>query len=210
MRRSIVLLVVLAALAGVPAVAYADGDPASDVLLLQDSYLPYQPPVSKGIQTALNKVLQQTKAKGYNLKVAVISSTQDLGTVPQLFNKATQYAPFLEREIAFNSTKPLLVVMPNGYGLASQPAAAQRAIGSVGKPSSSNPDDLARSAIDASVALAKATGHPVVKRNVPGGGGSSSTSPALIFGVPVVLLALAGLLVSLKRRDAERDAAAPT
>ena len=44
MRRALLTAVLIAALA-IPAAARADGDPASDVLLLQDAYLPYSPAV---------------------------------------------------------------------------------------------------------------------------------------------------------------------
>ena len=43
--------------------------------------------------------------------------------MPQYFDKPQSYAPFLESEIAFNSKKPLLTVMPSGYGFAGLPRA---------------------------------------------------------------------------------------
>ena len=208
MRRLLIPLVALAVLAFAPAAARADGDPASDVLLLQDSYLPYAPPVSKDVANVLGTLLKQAKAKGFNLKVAIIGSQQDLGSVPQLFGQPQNYADFLEREIAFNSKKMLLVVMPAGYGVSALPQGAGAALNGLHAPASANPDDLARSAIDATVLLAKAAGHPLPKPSVPGGGGGgSSASPVLIFGVPVVLLAVAGVLMTLKRRETERDQA---
>ena len=36
--------------------------------------------------------------------------------MPQFFGKPQSYAPFLESEIAFNTKKPLLIVMPQGFG----------------------------------------------------------------------------------------------
>ena len=47
-RRATALLAVIAVLA-IPATAGADGDPASDVLLSTDVYLPYFPPPSKAL-----------------------------------------------------------------------------------------------------------------------------------------------------------------
>jgi hypothetical protein len=211
MRRLLPLLAALVVLAVAPAAARADGDPASDVLLLQDSYLPYAPQVSRPVGNALNGLLAQAKAKGYEMKVAIIASQQDLGSVPQLFGQPQNYALFLEREISFNSKPHLLVVMPSGYGVANMPAGAPGVIKSLGKPPGSGSDDLARGAIDAVVGLAKAAGHPVAKPNVPGGGGSGgSSSPLIIFGIPVALLVLAGILTTLKRRQAEADEPAPT
>jgi hypothetical protein len=50
------------------------------------------------------------------LKVAVISSRKDLGTVPQFLGSPGAYARLLGREIASYYLGPLLVVMPNGFG----------------------------------------------------------------------------------------------
>jgi LPXTG-motif cell wall-anchored protein len=54
--------------------------------------------------------------------------------------------------------------------------------------------------------LSAAAGHPVPAPKVPGGGGGGGgTSPLIVFGVPVALLALGGVLAALRRRQ---DAAA--
>src|SRR3954453_886554 len=109
MRRVLVIGLLLAGFV-LPAAARADGDPASDVLLLQDAYLPYSPEVPKPVADALTRTLKQLRAKGYPLKVAVIATKQDLGAVPQFFGRPQPYAEFLESEIKFNKAKPLLVV----------------------------------------------------------------------------------------------------
>src|SRR3954465_10533953 len=117
MRRAFLTAILLAALA-LPAAARADGDPASDVLLLQDSFLPYAPTVPKPVADGLSATLKQARAAGYPLKVAIVATDRDLGSGPQFFGKPQPYASFLEREIAFNKPEPLLVVMPAGYGTA--------------------------------------------------------------------------------------------
>src|SRR3712207_4338474 len=117
MRRALALAATLATLA-VPATALADGDPASDVLLVQDVYSPYQPKIPKPVSDALNATLKKARAAGYPLKVAIIATKNDLGSVPQFFARPQPYAQFLEREIAFNQKVPLLIVMPNGFGSA--------------------------------------------------------------------------------------------
>jgi hypothetical protein len=205
MRRALATAVLLAALA-VPPAARADGDPASDVLLLQDSYTPYQPVVPKPVSDALNSTLKQLRKSGYPLKVAIIASTTDLGTVPQFLGKPQPYAGFLQSEIAFNKPKPLLVVMQDGYGTAAIKPDIASAVTKVPKPKSNSADDLGRAAIDGAVAIGKAAGHPVPKPVLPasassGGGG---TSPAIIFGVPVLLLLIGGLLATLRTRQANR------
>ena len=215
MRRALVTAVLLASLAIAPTAARADGDPASDVLLLQDAYLPYTPEVPKPLDKALSDLLKQTKAKGYPLKVAIIASSSDLGSVPQYFGTPQPYAQFLESEIAFNKPKPLLVVMPSGYGTAKAGASAQAAVEALDKPKAGSGDALGRAAIKGVVALAKAAGKPVPEPKLPEAAGSGGgTSPAIIFGVPVALLALGALLATVRARrseDAERkkETAAP-
>jgi hypothetical protein len=203
MRRVLVTAVLLTALAAAPA-AHADGDPASDVLLLQDVYSPYQPPVPKPVLDALNRTLKQLKAKGQPLKVAILASKTDMGTVPQFLGRPQPYATFLESEIKFNKAKPLLVVMEAGYGTAELPQNVADAVQGVKKPSSGSADALGRSAIDGVLAVASASGHPLPKPKLPAsteGGGGGGTSPALIFGVPVLLLALGGGLAALRARQ---------
>jgi hypothetical protein len=207
MRRALATAVLLATLV-LPAAAKADGDPASDVLLLQDSYLPYAPAVPKPVSDALNRTLKDVRKKGYPIKVAVIQSKNDLGAVPQFIGRPQPYAGFLESEIAFNKPKPLLIVMKEGYGTAAMKPEIAKAVAGLEKPKDGSSDALARSAIDAVVKLAAASGHPVVKPKLPASasGGGGGTSPAIIFGVPVLLLALGGLLAAIRARQTDRAA----
>jgi hypothetical protein len=202
-RRLLVAAAVVFALT--PAPARADGDPASDVLLLQDLYLPYAPGVPKPLGDSITNLLKATRKAGFQLKVAIIAKPQDLGAVPQFFGKPQDYAPFLQREIAFNSKKPLLVVMPAGFGAAALPVGTETALEGLAAPKSGSGDDLGRSAIQAIVKLSAAAGHPVPAPKLPsaGGGGGGGTSPVVVFGVPVALLALGGLLAAIRRRQDE-------
>jgi hypothetical protein len=203
------VLAVAAALALVPSVARADGDPASDVLLLQDVYLPYAPGVPGPLAKTITTLLKTTRKAGFPLKVAIIADRKDLGAVPQFFGKPQSYAPFLQSEIAFNSKRPLLVVMPTGYGAAALPAGSETGLQGLAPPKSAGGEDLGRSAVAAIVKLSAAAGHPVPTPKVPaaGGGGGGGTSPLIVFGVPVALLALGGVLAALRRRqDATAEA----
>jgi hypothetical protein len=206
MRRALATAVMLAALA-TPSAAQADGDPASDVLLLQDVYLPYQPVVPKPVSNALTATVKQLHKNGVPLKVAVIASPTDLGTVPQFMGRPGPYASFLESEIKFNKAKPLLVVMQAGYGTAEVPSNLAASLESVPKPASGSADALGRAAIDAVLKVAAASGHPIAKPKLPassaGGSGGGGTSPAIIFGVPVLLLAIGGGLAALRARQSE-------
>jgi hypothetical protein len=197
------VLAVAAALAVAPAPAMADGDPASDVLLLQDVYLPYAPGVPAPLGKAITNLLKTTRKAGFQLKVAIIAQPQDLGAVPQFYGHPQSYAPFLEREIAFNTKKPLLVVMAAGYGGAALPSGTETALQGLEAPAAGTGDALGRAAVTAILKLAKAAGHPVPAPKLPTatGGGGGSTSPLVVFGVPVALLALGGLLAALRRRQ---------
>jgi hypothetical protein len=209
MRRAIAIALLLAALA-MPSAALGDGDPASDVLLLQDSYLPYQPAVPKPIAGALNATLKQLRKKGFPLRVAILASQNDMGSVPQFFGRPQPYAQFLQGEIAFNKPKPLLVVMPDGYGSAALGFDGVAALAGLKPPASGSGDALGRAAIEATVRLAKAAGKPVPMPALPkvtsGKGGGGGTSPAIIFGVPVLLLALGGGLAAVRARQTDKAA----
>jgi hypothetical protein len=207
--RLLPVLAVAVALALTPAAASADGDPASDVLLLQDAYLPYAPGVPGPLARTITTLLKTTRKAGFPLKVAIIADTKDLGAVPQFFGKPQSYAPFLQSEIAFNSKKPLLVVMPTGYGAAALPRGSETGLQGLDPPKSAGGQDLGRSAVTAIVKLSAAAGHPVPAPKLPttGGGGGGGTSPLVVFGVPVALLALGGVLAALRRRqDATAEA----
>ncbi|MGZ4401132.1 MAG: hypothetical protein ACXVYM_09705, partial [Gaiellaceae bacterium] len=53
---------------------------------------------------------------GFAIRVAVIFSSYDLGSVTSLWRKPKTYARFLGVELSFVYRQRLLVVMPNGFG----------------------------------------------------------------------------------------------
>jgi hypothetical protein len=120
-------IVAAAALLAVPA-AGADGDPASDVLPAADVFLPYPAP-SAAVSGPLERLVASANTGGNRLKVAVIGSRTDLGSVPVLFGKPTAYARFLGLELRQIYAGVLLVVMPAGIGVydGGRPIAAQEA-----------------------------------------------------------------------------------
>src|SRR5205807_1639102 len=99
-RPRVIGLVLVALLAGaiapVPS-ALADADPASDYLLGAPAFYPFQPPTSPALRSELERALAELKAKGLNLKVAIIENPTDLGAVPNLFGKPQGYATFLSQ-----------------------------------------------------------------------------------------------------------------
>jgi len=116
MRLRLLVVAALAAFCVVP-LAHADGDPASDYLLSQKTFLPFDAKVPNEQVHALNGIVEDARKKGYPIRVAVISRPFDLGAVPSLWKKPETYARFLGQELFFVYKGRLLVVMPNGFGV---------------------------------------------------------------------------------------------
>jgi hypothetical protein len=157
-RRLRVTLALMLAALSVATVAHADGDPASDTLVYGNVYLPYVQP-SPDVQSALKKQIASVYAAGYRVKAAVIQSKTDLGAIPSLFDKPTDYAAFLGQELTTIYIGPLLIVMPNGYGIydgGRSVAAEQSVLAGLAPPSSDNSNVLASAATGAVSALLKA------------------------------------------------------
>src|SRR3954454_14273921 len=114
----------------VPGAARADGDPASDYLITQSVFVPFGGKISTGDASRISALVDDAKKKGFPIKVAVIAGTNDLGSVTVLWRKPQQYAEFLGQELFFVDKAPLLIVMPNGYGVSQKgrPLPAARAL----------------------------------------------------------------------------------
>src|SRR5437763_2609656 len=182
--------------------ARADSDPASDVLPVQNVFVPYQPRVSASMQQTLRGVTGAAAKAGLPIKVAIIATAQDLGGVPDFFNKPQPYARYLGSEISFSKAQPLIVVMPNGIGTYQLPpkaAAAARGV-SVG----SGADGMAAAAVKAVEKVTTAAGHKLGSYKGKGGGGGSS-STALIFAGPIVVLVIVLVIFSYRRMGREED-----
>jgi cytochrome oxidase Cu insertion factor (SCO1/SenC/PrrC family)/thiol-disulfide isomerase/thioredoxin len=117
-RRALLALLVLVTCACVPAQALADGDPGSDVLLLQNLFAASDANLSAAQQLQLGELLNATTAVGQPIRVAIIAHSDDLGAVPGLWNKPEVYAPYLGIELSNTYSGRLLVVMPSGFGVA--------------------------------------------------------------------------------------------
>lgn len=208
MRPRVTACLVAIALAGLaPAAARADGDPASDVLLGQNVFYPYSPPVPNSLQRSLNAETAAAAQAGFPLKVALIHGPTDLGVIPELFGKPQKYADFLDQEITFQHKQLLLVVMPSGYGVAGLPKAATSAAARLGKPSGTTSAALANAALAAVPKLAAAAGHPTKSLGPNSAGSGSSGSGGSNTGRTIVLIVLilavvatAGALVAVRRR----------
>lgn len=180
------------------ALARADGDPASDMLLAQNVFYPYQPTVSSALQKELNAATAAAAREHFPIKVALIESKIDLGVITQLFGKPEAYARFLDQEISYPSPQPLLVVMAAGYGTQGLPAGAQAAVPSLRPPAGSGSDSLAEAALSAVRTLARADGHPLP---VAGSGASAGRPTAeIVIGLAVVAILSATAVVTGRRR----------
>ena len=138
-------------------VAHADGDPASDILLTQDVYFPWQSP-SPATKAGLQQAVDGVYAHGDRLRVALIYDQSDLGSVGSLFGKADDYAHFLAIELGPWYVGPLLVAMPAGFGFydGGRPTAAEEDVLQSVRLDADTPDDLAQSATTAVERLATA------------------------------------------------------
>jgi hypothetical protein len=183
--------------------AWADGDPASDYLLVQNAFLPFDAKIPPAKANQLTQLLANAAKAGFRIRVAVIKTRYDLGSVTVLYNKPHKYAEFLGSEIYFVYRDRLLVVMPNGYGyskggkpLPSGPLAGLSAPGQ-------DATELVSSAITAVQRLAAASG---VKLSIPrASGGHSTTSDRIkIIAIALTVGALAGSWVLIHRLRASR------
>jgi hypothetical protein len=205
-----VALLALGALGALhPPQARADGDPASDVLLGTDVFYPFEP-VSHSLTVTLSKEAAEARKLKAPIKVALIPTAIDLGTITALFGQPQSYADFLAQEISFVGKAPLLIVMPNGYGTNDMPAAAVAVVKALPKPAGKTANDLAQAAIAAVPKILAAEGHPLpgtgAGAGVPGagGGGSGSSggggSAGLIIGLIAAGVLGAGAIVAARLR----------
>ena len=184
-RRTLIALCAIALCSGslwFPAHARADGDPASDVLATETLFLPQDAGFSATQQAQLSTLLASAERSGFRIRVAVVASPADLGSIGELWRQPQAYAHFLGQELGLVYRGTLLVVMPNGYGLygvggvATQPAA----LSATGRPSAA----LADNTIVAVRRLAGASGHPLPLPavRVPVPPASSAAAPWAVFG----------------------------
>lgn len=184
--------------------ARGDGDPASDVLASQPLFLPQDARIPPAQQAQLSALLASARARGYPMRVAIIASASDLGSVTPLWRQPQNYARFLGQELSMTFHGPLLVVMPNGYGRYG-PDAGAASLAHLAVPGVR----LGDATISAVQRLAAAAGHPLPlpAATAPTTGGSTDPVPWLVLATGAVLIA-AAWTASLRARPlhASRDA----
>lgn len=184
-------------------IARADGDPASDVLATQALFLPQDAGIPLAQQNQLTALLGAAANSGYQLRVAIIASRTDLGSVTELWHQPQTYARFLGQELSLVYRRPLLVIMPNGFGLETfshQAPVSASALAGVRIPAGGQ--GLGTAALTAIQRLADASGHSVpipeaAAARTPAG--SSDTIAVVAFVVGAVMIVLAWT-VSLRVR----------
>ena len=206
MRRvgALVFAVLTAAIALQPAApARADGDPCSDFLLVGSLCVPNNPRPSQPQIDRAQKTIDAAKQGGYEIRVAVIGSPTDLGSVPVFFGRPAPYAKFLDAELQSAWTGKLLVVMAPGYGVREHTKpypAGVKALKGLPPPANGTPDALMAAATVAVRKLAASEGVNVpaillaATATSPSRNGSASGSGSTSF-VKFALLLAAGLVV---------------
>jgi hypothetical protein len=202
--RRAALLVAAAALS-FPAAASANGDPASDYLLGQSVFLPFNAKIDSGVVERLSAVIREADKAGFKIKVAVIGTPYDLGTAFSLYRKPQRYAEFLGLELSFVYHDRLLVVMPNGFGysLRGEPAPRfSRVLKSLPEPGRDATKET-KAATAAVRRLVAAAGHTIVLPK----GASSGTRDRLTIAAAVTagIALIAALILFRRQRQAQRD-----
>jgi hypothetical protein len=175
--------------------ALADGDPASDVLVSQSVFVPFELTINRQANE-LQALLASADRAGFPIRVALIDSPQDLGTVTALWRQPLEYARYLGTELSLSFAGQVAVVMPNGIGVypgTIAPTAAERAV-ATRLPAPGGGTALVGAALDAVRRLAAAEGHPlpaslrISARPAPAGRKSDAWL-ALVLGAVLVALA---------------------
>jgi len=202
-RVAAALVCALALAGGLAALARADGDPASDYLITQPVYFPYDGKFSPELEGRLLALAREAKAQGFPIKVALIPDSYDLGSITVLWRKPKLYARFLGEEDAAFFKQRLLIVMPNGFGFYRPGRAVDAEYATLAKiPIPPGDDGLVQAAISGVQALAAAGGVKLAApTHVQTPAQRNSHDRIVIIVAAAVALALAWLLrLALRRR----------
>jgi hypothetical protein len=188
-----------------PGAARANGDPASDYLLVRDSFLPFASGIDKRAAERLDETLKAAAKAGYKIKAAIILAPSDLGTAFSLFRQPGHYAQFLGLELKFVYGGRLLVVMPNGYGYAVGGKPDVKSIRVLKRlpPPGADATKQVEAATVAIRRLAAANGHRI---EVSSGGGSQTRDRITIAAAATAGIAVIAA-IALYRRQRKRTSA---
>ncbi len=178
---------------GGAATARADGDPASDVLVTQALFLPQDAAIPAKQQAQLAGLLQSASRSGYPIRVAIVATPTDLGSVTELWRRPQTYARFLGVELSLTYHGALLVVMPDGFGFNgfTRPLADERAAVAGLSPALSGPR-LGEATLHAVQRLAASAGHSLQVGSTT----QSAASPSSSSTLPLIALVLGALIAA--------------
>jgi protein SCO1/2 len=212
-----VTVTVTVALAAFASSARADGDPASDYLVSRQVFLTSQSTSESPEQRRLVNLVTAANRAGFPIRVAVVSTEYDLGSVTALWHKPALYARFLGLELGLNYKQHLLVVMPNGFGVnwpGHRASSSYHLLSGIRIASGS--DALANAGQTAVRHLAAAAGvklSPAADLTAAGkrpASRGSSPAPLAIIGAAIAVLCAAILvLLGLRRRGRRTDPKMP-
>jgi hypothetical protein len=202
-KHLLVFLALVLAAGAIAGSARADGDPASDYLIGQQVFFPFSASFPAEQKAQLSALVQEANRKGFKIRVAVIESSYDMGSVTALYGRPRIYARFLGEELSFVYKQRLLIVMRKGFGFnwpghAAAPAYAVLAHIAV----KSDPTGMLETAETAVERLAAADGvvvSPPAHVNVRGPG-NSNVRLLIIVGVAALLILAAAATFALRRR----------
>jgi len=175
--------------------AAADGDPASDVLATQSLFLPWDAGLSATQQSHLSALLDAAARSGVKVRLAIVTSPTDLGSVSVLWREPHRYAAYLGEELSLLYRGPLLVLMPDGFGMYDAGrtlTAAESAIAGSGPPPPGASGLLAAS-VSAVRRLAGAAGRslgsPLATTRPPAGTASSPIKWLIVAAGAALIIA---------------------
>ncbi|MGD0196305.1 MAG: hypothetical protein ABSC56_00165 [Solirubrobacteraceae bacterium] len=191
LRAGLALLVLCVA----PALARADGDPASDVLVAQPTFVPWDAGVPPAAQLRLDALVREASTSGFPVRVALIASAHDLGSVTALWQEPETYARYLGEELSLLYHGTVLVVMPGGFGVyrpGGQVDSMRAVLAGLATPRRAQ---LAGAAELAVRRIARAGGHVLTDSTGAAGspprGARSGPTPWIVFVIGLWLVALA-------------------
>ena len=199
MRRLLLVAVALFCVLG--GTARADGDPASDYLLGTQVFIPFDLKLPKSSQQELTSLVHDANTSGYTIRVALIGSAYDMGSVTSLWRKPKPYAKFLGTELTFVYKNRLLVVMPNGFGFNRPGHSTTKEYATLSKITiGPNAAGLLTAAEKGVQQLAAASGVTIKRTGDSSGGHSMAHDRVKIIIAAVALLTAAIALRLLLRR----------
>lgn len=182
--------------------ARADGDPASDVLATGSLFLPQDAGIPPAQLEQLGAIVLAAHQAGYPVRLAVIASPTDLGSIGELWGEPASYASFLGQELSLTYQGLLLVVMPDGFGVYQhgRPTGSEQAA-LAGVRINRSGVGLADTALTAIQRLAAEAGHRLAlpPAQAQGNTGSSDLVAWIVFAIGLMLI-LTSWAASLRAR----------